>query len=123
VIARVSEAHGLTAQLRYRGYDSRREDVDGAYFNPGRYRQALAVLAMRKRIEGWTLRAEAGSGREWVDGRERPAHAAQLQLEGRLEGGARVAVRASWLRSAGSIVDDPDYAWRYAGIVLTVPLR
>lgn len=117
-----SDSQGITAQLRYRGFRSRREDVDGAYFNPGRYSQVLVVAALRQRRGGWTWRAEAGAGRETVDGTRRPAGMAELHAEGPLAASVRLAFRAGYLRSAGSIVDDPDYAWRYAAVTLVVPL-
>jgi multisubunit Na+/H+ antiporter MnhG subunit len=31
--------YGINVQLRWRQYDSRKDDVEGAYFNPDRYRQ------------------------------------------------------------------------------------
>ena len=118
----VSEPHGLTAQLRYRGFRSALEDVDGAYFNPGHYRQVLAVASVRRRQGHWVWRAEAGFGREHVDGQTRPAGMAELRAEGAIAGPARIELRAGYLRSAGSIVEDPDYAWRYAAVTLRVPL-
>lgn len=118
----VSEQHGLTAQLRYRGFSSERDDVAGTYFNPARYRQVLAVASVRRRQGHWAWRAEAGLGREHVDGRARPAGMAELRAEGAIAGPVRMELRAGYQRSAGSIVDDPDYSWRYAVVTLKVPL-
>lgn len=116
-----SETHGVTLQARYRGYRSRDEDVGGAYFNPESYQQWLAVMALRKRVDGWTYAAEAGAGREYFAGTSRPAHVAELRAEGPLAGDIRLILRAGYSRSAG-YSGDPGYAWRYLGATVVVPL-
>ena len=67
---------------RERHYTSSLDDVEGRYFNPPRYTEALAVVAMRRRWEsGWSVLAEAGTGRRYVgDEPQRPARLASLGL-------------------------------------------
>ncbi|CAG1011353.1 hypothetical protein RHIZO_04006 [Rhizobiaceae bacterium] len=114
--------HGVSAQLRYRQYASRDDDVGGAYFNPETYRQWLAVAAIRKRHAGWMLSGALGAGQERSSGNgTQGAYLAEARAEGPLGDRARLVLRAGYHRAAG-FVDAPDYAWRYAGATLVVPL-
>ncbi|MEG1971256.1 MAG: hypothetical protein RR101_14185 [Burkholderiaceae bacterium] len=58
---------GLTVQARYRTYRSREDDVGGAYFNPGRYQEAMAAIGWRQNFHGWQTYLLAGLGREKID--------------------------------------------------------
>lgn len=114
---------GVTLQLRYRQYASRDEDVEGAYFNPERYRQWLGVAAIRKRLDGWIYSGALGAGREQLaPGGSRPSYLAEIRAEGPLAGDARLVMRAAYNRSAG-YVDAADYAYRQLGLTVLVPLR
>ncbi len=54
---------GLSLQLRLRQFnDSDPRELD--YFAPGRYRQALGVVSMRRFVGGYQWRATAGLGRQ-----------------------------------------------------------
>lgn len=54
---------GLSLQLRLRQFnDSEPNELD--YFAPGRYRQALGVVSMRRFVGGYQWRATAGLGRQ-----------------------------------------------------------
>jgi hypothetical protein len=113
--------HGITAQVRYRQFESNQIDVDDAYFNPGRYRELQAALAIRKRYAGWTWSGTVAAGRERIDGTiERPTALAELRTEGTIGNGARLALHASYNRSAGFAVADR-YWYRVIGASVIVP--
>lgn len=103
---------GITLQLRARHFTSRLDDAQGLYFNPPRYTEALVVVAMRRRWEGgWSVLAEAGTGRQYAgDEPRRPARLASASLVRVLEGGAVLKARAAYRRSAS--FGGPDYASR-----------
>jgi hypothetical protein len=112
---------GLSLQARYRDYTSSLENAQGRYFNPERYREALAVLALRRRLAGrWTLSAEAGTGRQYVaDDPGSPARVAALAATRALDGGGVVRLRAGYYRSAN--YGGPDYRYRQLVIDAAVP--
>jgi len=113
--------HGISAQVRWRQYNSRQLDVGGAYFNPGRYRQLEGGLAIRKRYAGWIWLADLSAGREWIDGHIGHATAlADFRAEGALGSKARVTVHASYNRSAGFAAAD-GYWYRTIGVAVIVP--
>lgn len=71
----VLPGQGVSVQLRYRQFnDSDPRELD--YFAPGRYRQALAVVSIRRFVGGYQWRASAGLGRQDFTGVDR--HAARL---------------------------------------------
>jgi len=112
---------GISAQVRYRQFESNQIDVDDAYFNPGRYRELQAALAIRKRYAGWTWSGTVAAGRERIDGTvERPTALAELRTEGTIGNGARLALHASYNRSAGFAVADR-YWYRVIGASVIVP--
>jgi len=115
----LGDVTGATAQLRYRGFVSRREDVEGRYFDPHRYGQALGVLALRRRLQGgWRVEAEAGYGRQWIAGQPAaPSWIASLGIE-RLMDAAVVRARAGETRAAS--YGGPDYRYRWFGVELEV---
>jgi hypothetical protein len=114
---------GVTLQLRARQYSSRDGDVGGAYFNPGDYRQWLAVAAIRKRHAGWIYGAALGAGEERSSGTAwHPSYLAEARVEGPVATDVRLVLRAGYSRSAG-FIDDPDYAYRYLGAALVIPFR
>jgi hypothetical protein len=113
--------HGINMQLRWRQYESRQQDVDGAYFNPDRYRQWQGVLGFRRRFGGWVWQGAVGAGRETINGTDtHPVRMAEIRAEGALTDTVRVAWHASYNRSTG-YVDAPDYAYREAGVTLIYP--
>jgi hypothetical protein len=113
--------HGITAQVRWRQYDSQQIDVDGAYFNPGRYREWQAGMAIRKRYAGWLWSGTLAAGRERIDGNvEHPTTLAELRAEGTIAKGTRLSLHASYNRSAGFAVADR-YWYRTIGATIVVP--
>lgn len=115
--------HGVTAQLRYRQYNTREDDVGGAYFNPSRHQQWLGVAAIRKRHAGWTFSGALGAGQQQSAGDGwQPSYLAEARAEGPLFGEARLVVRAGYERAQGFIASD-NYAYRSFGISVVAPLR
>ena len=115
--------HGVTLQLRYKQYHTRDLDVDGAYFNPERYRQWLAVAAIRKRHAGWIFSGALGAGQEHAAGADsRGSYLAEVRAEGPIVDEVRLVLRAGYYRAAG-FIDDPGYADRSIGAAIVVPLR
>jgi hypothetical protein len=113
--------YGVNVQLRWRQYESRREDVDGAYFNPDRYRQWQAALGMRRRLGSWVWTGSLGAGRETINGTDtHPVRLAEIRGEGALTDRLRLALYALYSRSTG-YVDSPDYAYRQVGLTLIYP--
>ena len=119
--------HGVTLQLRYRGYESDDIAVPRRYFNPGNYDIADIVLAVRRRLGtaagAWTASAFAGGGRERIDRSTRnPTAAAGLRAEGPLAGGAHLRFFVNYQRASGYEAG-PDYWYSHFGALLIVPLR
>lgn len=113
--------YGVNVQLRWRQYESRKEDVDGAYFNPDRYRQWQAALGMRRRVGSWVWTGSLGAGRETINGTDtHPVRLAEIRGEGALTQKLRLALYAIYSRSTG-YVDAPDYAYRQVGMTLIYP--
>lgn len=113
--------YGVNVQLRWRQYESRKEDVDGAYFNPDRYRQWQAALGMRRRVGSWVWTGSLGAGRETINGTDtHPVRLAEIRGEGALTQRLRLALYAIYSRSTG-YVDAPDYAYRQIGMTLIHP--
>jgi hypothetical protein len=116
--------HGVTLQLRARHFSSRKDDVDGAYFNPEKYRQWLGVVALRKRSAGLSYTAALGAGRENIAGEgSRPAYLAEARMEKSVMGDSQLVLHAGYYRSAAGVVDNPNYAYRQVGISLVMPLH
>jgi len=114
--------HGVSAQLRLRQYESRQLEVGGAYFNPGRYREWQAGLAMRKRAAGWLWSGTLAAGREQIDDEEqRTTLLADVRAEGTLGQKVRLALHASYNRSAGFAAERSGYWYRVVGVTLIVP--
>jgi hypothetical protein len=112
---------GLSAQVRWRQYHSQQLDVGGAYFNPGRYREWQGGLAMRKRYAGWVWSGTVAAGREEIDrGVQHTTKLADVRAEGTVGKGTRLALHASYNRSAGFGTAD-DYWYRVIGVTVIVP--
>lgn len=112
---------GLSAQLRWRQYDSKQLDVGGAYFNPEHYREWQAGLAIRKRYAGWIWSGTVAAGREEIDRSvQHPTKLAEFRAEGPLAKGTRLAVHASYNRSAGFGIGQ-NYSYRTVGVTVIVP--
>ncbi len=113
---------GLSAQLRVRQYQSRQLEVGGAYFNPGRYREWQAGLAMRKRAAGWLWSGTLAAGREQLDDDvQQTTLLADVRAEGTLGRNVRLALHASYNRSAGFAAEDSGYWYRVVGVTIIVP--
>ena len=112
---------GISAQIRWRQYQSKQLDVEDAYFNPRRYQEWQGALAMRKHYAGWTWSATVAAGREEIDRRIRQTtKLADLRAEGTLGKRMHVVVHASYNRSAG-FGTAVDYWYRSFGVMLIVP--
>jgi len=112
---------GLSAQLRWRQYSSSDADVDGAYFNPDRYRTWDAVLSLRRRVSAWTLAGLAGGGQERVeDGSWQSTGVAEVRAEGPLSRDMRLAVNAAYSNAAG-FANSPNYWYGSASISVIIP--
>ena len=112
---------GISAQLRWRQFRSDQLDVGNAYFNPERYREWQAALAMRKRYAGFVWSATVAAGREAIDRNIRQTtKLAEVRAEGNVGKGMRLAVHASYNRSAG-FGTSPQYSYRTIGMTLIVP--
>ena len=121
LIWQVVPDYGVNVQLRYRAYESGRSDVDGAYFNPDRYRQWQGAVGVRRRFGSWVWTASAGAGRETINSTDtHPVRVAELRGEGALTDRVRLALYALYSRSTG-YVDAPDYAYRQVGVTLIYP--
>jgi hypothetical protein len=115
--------HGITAQLRWRRYDTQQLDVDGAYFNPGRYSDWQAGLAIRKRHAGWLWSGTVAAGREQIDRNVRQTtKLAELRTEGTAFRDLRIVLHASYNRSAG-FASAEGYWYRLIGVTVVVPFR
>ena len=121
LITPLREDWGLTGQVHYRAFFTRDDDVGGRYFSPRRYAQWLGVLALRRRFEsGWSIRAEAGYGRQQVaSDPSAPAWLASLSMGRAFPGGADV--RLQWLATRSASFDGPDYRYRTLGVEGAIP--
>lgn len=117
---------GLSFQVRYRRYDADDTTVPRRYFNPSRYEQTEAVLALRRRVAswpGWIVSGQVGGGRETIERTEhKPTTTAELRLDGPFANGWRLGLHAQYLRSAGG-VEGIDYWYSLVGATLTIPLK
>lgn len=112
---------GISAQLRWRQFRSNQLDVDGAYFNPQRYREWQAGIVMRKRHAGWIWYGTVAAGRETIDGNDsRPTALAEVRAEGPLGERAHLVLNASYNRSAGFGIAER-YWYRVIGVTVMVP--
>ncbi len=105
---------GLTLQLRYRFFDSSKEDVARAYFNPKRYDETMLAVAWRHRAGDWRTGLTAGTGIQRIAGND---SSETRLLEGSAERqmtGYALRLRAGYSRAAAAAASDPAYAYRYA---------
>jgi len=115
-------AQGLSAQLRWRRFESRGSVSGVDYFNPARYGEWQAGLVMRKRRASWILSGTVAAGRESIDGNaSRPTALAELRAEGTIAARAHIIVNASYNRSAGFGLAER-YWYRTIGLSLRLPL-
>ena len=73
---------GINLQARWRQYRNSTTDVGGAYFDPERYQQWLALVGFRKRLSGWTTTGAFGAGQEYIhngDTTTQPTYLAELR--------------------------------------------
>ncbi|HEX5693730.1 MAG TPA: hypothetical protein VFY00_03815 [Arenimonas sp.] len=110
----VAPEQGLSLQLRLRQFnDSDPGEAD--YFAPGRYRQALGVVSMRRFFGGYQLRATAGYGRQDFTGAgSQPSRLLELDVQTPKD-------RGHFLRATAGYTDAPGdgaslgtgYSYRY----------
>jgi len=103
-----------------RRFDTKQLDLGEAYFNPERYQEWQAALAMRKRYTGWLWSGTLAAGREDIDGVQQTTKLAELRAEGTIAKDIRVSLRASYNRSAGFAAAD-GYWYRTVGVTVIVP--
>jgi hypothetical protein len=105
---------GLSLQARTRYYHNSEPHL-GGYYSPDWYGQALGVLAVRRVMHGYTLRAIAGLGRQRsADESWKRARLAELGFES-------PRWRQSWVRLVAGYTDTPvanahgmgSYSYRY----------
>lgn len=111
----LAPSQGLSLQLRLRQFnDSDPRELD--YFAPGRYRQALGVLSLRRFVGGYQWRATAGAGRQDFTGvGSQPARLLEFEFQTPKD-------RGHYLRATAGYSDAPadgasggaDYRYRYA---------
>ena len=107
LIWQVAPDYGVNVQLRWRQYESRKNDVDGAYFNPDRYRQWQGALGMRRRFGSWMLSGRlAPAARRSTAPTTIRCGSPKLRGEGALTDRLRLALYALYSRSTG-YVDAP----------------
>jgi hypothetical protein len=112
---------GISAQLRARHFTSQQLNVPGEYFNPRRYLQWDAALAIRKRYAGWIWSGTVAAGREQIDGNiNRTTGLVDFRGEGNLPRGMHVVLHAAYNRSAGFAISDR-YWYRLIGVTFVVP--
>lgn len=105
---------GLTLQLRYRYFDSSKEDVSGAYFNPQRYDETLLAAGWRQRAGDWRTMLTGGLGMQRVNDSDRSGTRLLEASAERQMSGYALRLRAGYLRAAAAAASDPDYWYRYA---------
>ncbi len=104
--------HGLTAQLRYRGYRASDTQVPRRYFNPGEFEEVMAAVGLRRQIAGWVVRGTLGLGRQRVDtDASTPTELAELSVTSPIAGPVFWRARAGYSRASG--LQGPDYRYRY----------
>lgn len=112
---------GLTLQLRYRYFDSSKNDVAGAYFNPSRYDETLLAVGWRQRAGDWRTAITAGAGVQQVNRDDRSGTRLLEATAERQMAGYALRVRAGYSRAAAAAATDPDYWYRYAAGELIFP--
>ena len=118
----VAPEQGLSAQVRWRQYASSKNDVDGAYYNPERYRNWDAGLSLRRRFGSWTVAGLAGAGRERSDNASwQTTTIAEVRAEGPLSGDMRLTIGVLYNRAAG-FAESSDYWYGSASIGVIIPL-
>lgn len=113
--------YGITAQLRWRQYESRKSDVGGAYFNPDRYSQWLAGVGIRQRHAGWVWSGTLAGGEQDIQGTgTQPSYLAEIRGEGSVAGDIHLALNFLY-SSAAAFSQSPSYWYGVIGATLIVP--
>ncbi|NTV24864.1 MAG: hypothetical protein HGB01_01485 [Chlorobiaceae bacterium] len=104
--------YGITAQLRHRQYWDTDVNVPREYFNPERYRETMAAVGIRRRIEGWTLAGTAGYGYQKVNSdSSTPTRLFEVSVTSPIAG--KTFFQASAGESKAAEFHGPDYHYRY----------
>ncbi len=104
---------GLTFQLRYRYFDSSKDDVAGAYFNPSRYDENMLAVGWRQRAGDWRTGLTAGVGVQQVNRDDRSGTRLLEATAERQAAAYALRLRAGYSRAASAAATDPDYWYRY----------
>lgn len=116
--------HGLSLQLRVRGFEST-QSGNGAYFSPDRYERAEIGLRLRRAVGDWRVFATAEIGQERIDRDvENPTWQFALTAQRNIAGNASLGLQFAYYRASDSTnnttVSD-SYAWRMARVYFTIP--
>lgn len=104
--------HGVNVQVRYRGFQASDTSVARRYFNPGEFEEVMALVGLRRRIEGWVVRGTLGLGRQQVNAdTSTPTQLAELSVTSPIAGPVFWRTRAGYSRSSG--LQGPDYRYRF----------
>jgi len=104
--------HGVTAQLRYRGYRASDTQVTRRYFNPGEFEEVMAAVGLRRQVAGWVVRGTLGLGRQRVDAdASTPTQLAELSATSPIAGPVFWRARVGYSRASG--LQGPDYRYRF----------
>lgn len=104
--------HGITAQLRYRGYRASDTQVTRRYFNPGEFEEVMAAVGLRRQVAGWVVRGTLGLGRQRVDtDGSTPTELAELSVTSPIAGPVFWRARVGYSRASG--LQGPDYRYRF----------
>lgn len=86
--------------------------MNGNYFNPDRYHEAMAALGMRRRIDGWMVNATAGLGRQYINSDSGSVtKLAEIGVTSPMAGKMFLRAQAGYNQAAG--VNGPSYTSRY----------
>lgn len=106
---------GLTLQVRYRTYAASSEDVDGAYFNPSAYEQAMLALGWRQKVQGWNVSLTLGAGQQKVgDDPRTPTRLLEVGIQSPLNRTYSLRLHGGLNQSAS--FSGPGYRYNYLGI-------
>ena len=115
---------GLSAQLKYRGYESSKRS--STYFSPDRYERAEIGLRLRRAFGDWRVFATADYGKERVDGTtlDNAAYQVALTAQRNFANNASVGLQLVYFRASDSennVNSAERYAWRMARLYFTIP--
>lgn len=112
---------GLTLQVRYRYFDSSKEEVARAYFNPFRYQESMLAVGWRQRAGDWRTGLTAGLGMQEINRDNRSGTRLLEAMAEKQVASYALRLRAGYTRAAAAAASDPDYWYRFAIGEILVP--